>query len=652
MSLLRQLALIISALFLLVFAGTLVISVNNTRIYLIEQMQSHAQDTATSLALSLKPPIEQQDWPTVNSMVDAIFDRGYYREMIILSTEGKALLERQLPVRIEGVPQWFIRLIPLKTPQGEALVTVGWKQTGKVLVRSHPGYAYNKLWRSAIKTFWWFVASWVIVMLLVIAVLRYALASLRAIEQQALAISAREFPTLEKLPWTRELRSVVTAMNKMSTKVKRMLDEQMELTEKVRGEAYRDPVTGLANQRYFETRLRYLLDTPDEFPRGALLLIELADFKAYNDRHGLKVGDELLKETARLLEQTCSNAGKYIVARLGGANFIVMVQITVPQEAQLLGEKICHELVQLYTRGLADTLRVGHVGIAYYNSGQTTTDLFSEADTALRAAQNKGPNTWYMYDRTVSEKRKIHSATHWQKILKHVIDTRDITLFFQPVLSCVNNKTLLHYEIFTRIAEENGTLVPATVFMPMAERIGIVCDFDKLVVESVLAYLSAKAQSDEIVAINVSPTSVHDPAFNDWLYRLLKDSPGAAKRMIFEATEYGCAAKPDSLRHFVDRVRSAGSQFSLDHFGVGFASFGYLRDLKLDYIKIDGSYIRQLQQNKDNQFFIRALTEIAHGLDIKVIAVSVEDQKDWDVLKDLYVDGVQGYLVGEPLTKE
>lgn len=649
MSLLRQLVLIISVLFLVVFTGTMLISVNNTRVYLEEQMESHAQDTATSLALSLRPAVEREDWPTVNSMVDAIFDRGYYRELLIISTDGGTLLERSLPVGVEGVPEWFVRLIPLETPRGEALLVAGWKQAGKVLVRSHPGYAYNELWRSAVGTFWWFVASWVVAMALVVVVLKYALAPLGDVERQAQAISDREFPILEKLPWTRELRSVVAAMNKMSAKVKRFITEQVDLTEKIRKEAYRDPVTGIANRSSFDGRLRYLLGAQDEFPRGALFLAALKDFKAYNDRHGLEQGDELLRQAAALITQTCMDIGKHMVARLGGADFAVLAQLTSPHEAALLAGKIIAELALLHTRGLTESPCVGHVGVAFYDGAQSATDLFSEADMALRAAQQKGPNAWHMYDRATTEKRDVHGATGWQDILKRVIGERDITLFFQPVVTCAE-KSVMHYEVLARIPGEKDDFLPASLFIPMAERLGMVADFDRLVVEKVLERLRSRPASDESVAVNISPGSVHDMAFADWLSRLLKDSPAQSRRMIFESAEYGCASKAESLRRFAVMVRAAGSRFSLDHFGVGFTPFGYLRDLKLDYIKIDGSLIRGLQEKKDNQFFIHALSEIAHGLDIRVIAESVEDQKEWEALKTLRVDGIQGYLVGEPRT--
>ncbi len=650
MSLRRLLEMIISALFLIVFAGTMLISVNNTRRYLQEQMESHAQDTATSLALSLKPAIESGDWPTVNSMVDAIFDRGYYRELTIVSIDGSVLLTRSLPVQIETVPQWFVRLIPLETPKGEALLAAGWKQAGRLLVKSHPGYAYDELWRSTVGTFWWFAASWAVAMFIVIAVIRYALAPLKKVEEQALAISAREFPVLEKLPWTRELRSVVTAMNRMSEKLKGIIGGQVELIEKVRKEAYRDQVTGLANKRFFEERIRYLLEKKDEFPRGALLLVGLAGLKEYNDRRGLDAGDELLRQAARLIEEAFRDSGNVLMARLGGADFAVLTAVSSLHEAKGLGEKMSNELASLHTRGLTDAPSAGHVGVAYYDSSQSPLDLLSEADMALRAAQQKGPNAWHIYDRAVAERWETHSATGWQRILRDAIGKGGLRLFFQPVVACPD-RSAIHYEAFARIAGRDGAWLPAGLFLPMAERLGLAVELDRVVVKIASEYLRSRP-ADETVAVNISPTSVHDPEFADWLCELLKGSPAASGRMVFEAAEYGCSARPESLRRFVDRVRASGGRLSLDRFGAGLAQFGYLRDLKIDYIKIDGSLIRHIHGDKDNQFFVQALAQIAHGLDIKVIAESVETEEEWETLKGLRVDGAQGYFIGEPRAAE
>lgn len=234
MTLLRQLILAILALLLLVFAGSVAISVANTRHYLDAQLQSHAQDAATSLGLSLSTSAAEDDRATMESMVDALFDSGYYRSIRIIDTGGAPLVERAQPVRFDDVPAWFVRLIPLNTPLGEAMLMSGWRQLGRVQVTSNPGYAYLELWRTTRGSVGLFALVAALAVALSVVGVNIILRPLRATEAQAAAIADREFPVQEHLPRTRELRRVVEAMNHMSRKVRQMLDEQIALGERLR----------------------------------------------------------------------------------------------------------------------------------------------------------------------------------------------------------------------------------------------------------------------------------------------------------------------------------------------------------------------------------------------------------------------------------
>jgi diguanylate cyclase (GGDEF)-like protein len=646
MTLARQIIVVMSLLFALLLAGTLAISVNNMRAYVGEQLSSHAQDTATSLGLSLVPAMESGDVVLMETMVNAIFDPGYYREVSVLDAEGKPLVERVLPVQIEGVPQWFVRWIRLETPTAESEISTGWRVGGRVVVSSHPGYAYRELWRVAVHTFWWFAAAAVAAVLVLLAVLRLVMRPLRAVERQAMAICEREFPTVERLPRTRELRRVVEAMNGMVVRVRQMLSDQTELTERMREEAGIDPVTGLGNRRHFDARLNYVVEHRDEYLSGALFLAQLAGFKEYNERNGYEAGDELLRETARTLRTVFADEERTVLARLGGGNFGVLMWDVPPAEAFRLGEGVAQALEQFCARGAVDHANAGNVGLAYYEGARTASELLSEADMALRAAAGKGPNTLHAYDADAMDRADVRTAGQWLKIIRSVIDSREILLYFQPVVS-IEHERIEHYEVLSRIVGPSGKPIPAAVFVPMAERHGITREFDQLVVELVLEHLESEPEFEGRLAVNLSPASVFDPGFIAWLEDYLADRP-AARRIVFEVSEYGVARQPERIVEVAPRLRAAAGGLGLDHFGAGFAPFGYLRDLKLEYIKVDGSYIRGIGQRRDHQFFVEALADIAHGLEARVIAEAVENQEEWNVLAGLHVDAAQGYFIGMP----
>lgn len=646
MTLARQLLLIILTLFILLFIGTLAITINNTRSYLDEQMYSHAEDTATSLGLSLKPALEAGDVPLMETMVNAIFDPGYYREITIHESDGGVLIERTLPIRISGVPAWFVELIPLEAPTAQRELSAGWRLAGTITVRSHPGYAYRELWSVAVDTFWWFLGVFVFVSVLLLAALKVVLKPLRAVEDQALAICDRQFPVVEHVPRTRELGSVVTAMNRMTRKVEQMLADQTELSENMRQQANADALTGLANRRSFEARLTTWMESRESFMTGALFLCQVNDFKGYNDRHGFEAGDRLLQECANTLRDTLAGESDAILARLGGAAFAVVVPDIERSRAESLAEELAAELGRLKSRGIHDESDVGEIGVAYYEGEASISELLSRADMALRSAAAKGPNAWALYDEETVTRGDVHTATEWLARLRDIIESERLILHYQPVRNR-RDDSVVHYEALARIPGEAGRILPAGVFIPMAERHGLGMEFDKLVVNAALDKL-ADSDGGPVLAVNLSPASVHDPAFADWLVERLQRRPELARRLMLEASEYGVMSNQDAAAVFLQRLASTEAGFGLDHFGVGAVSFGYLKRFKLAYIKIDGSYTRGIDTTTDNQFLVQSVTDVAHGLDIQVVAESVETEAEWEVLDRLHVDAGQGYFVGHP----
>jgi diguanylate cyclase (GGDEF)-like protein len=648
MTLLRQLTAVIIALFVLLFAGTVAISVSDARTYLDNQLKTISQDTATSLGLSLSQDFAGSDLILIESKVSLIFDSGYYREVTVAGLDDKALVQRLAPERVPEVPAWFVRLLPIETPRGQALIMSGWQQAGTITVAANPAAAYTTLWTSSVKSFWWFFAMLVLTSLLAMAALRLILRPLQLVEAQARAICDREYPVQDKLPWTLELRSVVVAMNRMTRKIKAMFDDQDQAMERLRTDSYRHALTGLANRRYFDMQLQQMLASDDEFHTGALLLVELKEFKTFNERRGYTAGDELLRGTVAVINEVVrAEAGlDCFVAHLAGASFALVIANVSETEAIEFGQRLAAVLAQLQQRGLVDNADVGHVGMAIYRR-QSASQFLSEADTALRAAQNKGPNALHVHvDCGVAV--VAWSATRWSEFLRDVITHKNIVLHLQPVLRNTGEQAVLHYETLLRVTGDAGQLIPAVVFVPMAKRLGLIQQIDRLVVAEVLARLQQQRYGEHIIAVNLFPATLQDGDFVAWLDGALRADPVAAKRIAFEVPEYGALENLDALRALVNLVHRHGSQFGIDHFGRGFASFGYLATLKLDYLKIDGSFIRHIDTQRDNQFLVEAICKIAHGLDLQVIAEAVETEAERSMLATLKIDAVQGFGIGMP----
>ena len=646
MTLTRQLVVLILALMAFVFLGSYLITLNNTRTYLETQLESHAQDAATSLGLSITSHMSNNDLASVTSMVDAIFDRGFYSLVLVEDNEGKALVERKLPQTVDDVPSWFTGLISLTPPGGQAFVMSGWQQAGQVKVSSHPGFAYFQLWTSAVDTFWLFLISTIFLGGMGLGLLKMLLKPLQTVKWQADSICNREFPLVEKLPTTPDLRTIIIAMNRMTTRVKTMLGELEKLAERFRKQAMQNPVTGLGNRRFFMDILGHRIDSRDEFQQGALFLIQLREFKAYNDRYGYPAGDALLRETAEILQKITADNPKNTLSHFSGADFAVLSEDISLAETEGLAVKIAERLAKITGEDGADMSDIGHVGVAYFSGDQSSSDFLSSADMALRKAQSQGANAWHLQG--VEEPQKVLSGGEWKTFIETTLAEQQVVLRFQPVKACVGDGEM-HREVFVRMRDESGDspdgLLVAGNFMPMVERFGMTVELDKVVITKSMEYLDAHPDAG-LLAVNVSSQSIHSLPFVRWLEEALRASP-ASNRIIFEIPEYGAVSMLDELKDLIERLSVYGTRFSLDHFGRGFSPFTYLHALKVDYLKLDGSFVRQLE-DQDHEYYIRSLTEIAHGLDIQVIAESVESEEAWNRLAGLNLDGAQGYFLGRP----
>jgi diguanylate cyclase (GGDEF)-like protein len=644
MTLLRQLLIAILLLLSVVLAGSLAISVGHTRSYLDAQLRSHAQDAATSLGLSLSSSAAEDDQATIEAMVDALFDSGYYRAVRVVDTSGRTLANREQADRFDDVPAWFVRLLPLRTPRGEALLMSGWRRLGQVEVTSNPGYAYLELWRTTRDSAGLFALIAAFAAALAGLGVHILLRPLRATEAQAAAIANRDFRIQETLPRTRELRRVVDAMNQMSRKVRQMLDEQIALGERLREQAYRDPVTGLGNRALFDHDLGHLLESPEAHFQGVLALVQLRHLRHCNETRGYAAGDELLRLAADALRDASAEFSPHCLARLTGADFGLLIPGSGDDDVKRLGAALGEALARLHQRGLSPDADVGHIGMARRNAQDTAATLLSRADAALREAQATAGNTWQLASGDAS--RPARPASAWRSLIADSLAGNTIALYTQPVLRPQDRATALHHEVLLRLPSEEG-LLPAGGFMPMAERLGLAATVDRAVVSAVLARLD-RSPGVAPLAVNLSPSSLADPQFADWLLAQLDRHARGAPQITFELPEYGASSNAPALRALGAGLAARGCGLGLDHFGRGFNPLGYLTGLKLAYLKVDGRYIQALASDPDNRHFIGTLREIAHGLDCLIIAEGVENAEQLAAVAELRLDGAQGYHLAAP----
>jgi diguanylate cyclase (GGDEF)-like protein len=652
MKLSRLLVGLISLLWVVVFIATLYTVVNSTRDYLRRSMETHAQDTATSLGLSITQSKSFNDAVTIELMTSAIFDRGYFSEIQVNKVTGEPIFKKRVQIAVQGVPPWFMSTFPLPTPRMNAIVMDGWRKAAVVEVESHPGHAYKELWDIAKQSFWVLLTVAIISLLVVVIVLRLALRPLDDMERQADDIAKRKFTILDKLPWARELHRISTALNTMCRSVEGMLNEQTELADKMRKKAYVDAVTGLMNRNDFNEQLTHLIGAPTKFGTGAVGVVRIRGFAAYNEREGRQAGDTLLKRTAHLLQELCKSYPGSLVAKLDGPEFAIVVPEIPDTDLSKLGDALIHGLSEIEEFPHTEQSVMPHAGFAYYryHEGASFGKLMGTAGQALSVAQGRGIPAWHLQaEEQVDQNAAM--TTEINGLFKVGLPPDRVVLQYQPVRACqvADDQWDYRSEACIRILSSDGAIVRAGLFIATAKRLGALQLVDRVVTEKLMQHIAASGPvKGGGTALNLSLESLLDKSFVDWLFATLNAKRDIAKYIIIEVAEHSIVSNLEAVKAVFSKLRQTGARLSIDRFGQSTATLGFLRGLEVDYIKIDGGYTRGVAESTDKQFFIQALVGIAHGLGIKVVTEYVESEVEFNIVKGLMVDGAQGYYIGKP----
>ncbi|WP_449430351.1 cyclic di-GMP receptor LapD [Pseudomonas putida] len=641
MSLFKQLLLAICLFLVVAFSGSFMVSLESSRSQYTNQLRSHAQDAATALALSLTPSID--DPAMVELLVSSIFDSGYYSSIKVIDIGSNALLvERHAEADSGEVPVWFIHLIGLAPAGGDAIVSRGWQQAARVEVISHPMFALGKLWRSALGSLGWLLLCGAASAALGALLLRRQLRPLDYMVEQSHAIARREFLSQPELPRTPELRRVVQAMNQMVEKLKQLFSEQAERSEKMRAESYQDALTGLANRRYFEMQLNALVSNIEEGRAGYLLLLRVKDLAGINARLGGQRADQLLQAVGEQLRGACANfpQTRDLITRSRGGEFAVLAPGMVHEEAVQLAQRLEASLRTLRANDLEP---LACIGLAPYIPGDAPQALLKLADEALARAESQPEPRWVCLEQGAAvQASDSHPA--WHQRLDHALAHGHFELFFQPVVNSQAQDQVLHFKVISRLHELHGEALAAGRFLPWLERFGWVPRLDLLVLEKALQHMRSHP---EPLALNLSGATLADPSVLQRVFELLGQHRALASRLTFEIGEEQIPGQA-ALEQVTRRLHGVGCNLALQRFGGRFSMIGNLTHLGLAYLKIDGSYIRNIDHERHKRLFIEAIQRAAHSIDLPLIAERVETQGELLVLREMGVQGVQGRLLGEP----
>ena len=430
----------------------------------------------------------------------------------------------------------------------------------------------------------------------------------------------------------------------------RDITEEQLATQRIEHLALHDSLTELPNRHSLQRRIESALQAEGV---GALLFLDIDHFKYLNDNFGPRTGDQLIVGVGSVLRDVARRVDGELF-RLGGDEFAIHLPASLRKDAVEAAEKAL-DAVRRYRFQAADDKVISSlavsVGIALYPfHGADVRALLSNVDIAMYQAKEHGRNRHVLFDQASESLRGTHQRIHWAKKLRDALDGDRLVLFHQPVVRLKDRKPV-HYEVLVRIRDEGGGHIPPGNFIELAESLGLIQEIDMRVVEKLLAYLRSSGQASRKLRyfVNLSRVSISDPHWIRRFLAMLRTSGVNPGQLVFEITETAAMSEIDVTLTFIQRLKELGCRFALDDFGAGFSSFYYLKRFDVDYLKIDGSFIRDLATDESSRIFVRALADVARGLDKQVIAESVESPEVLNLLLGMGTQFGQGYLFQRPV---
>ncbi len=428
------------------------------------------------------------------------------------------------------------------------------------------------------------------------------------------------------------------------------------LTKQLVYQATHDALTGLPNRVEFENRVEQSLRTAQSGKKKhAIFYIDLDQFKAVNDTAGHHAGDKLLQQLSNLMQDLLRRSDT--LARLGGDEFGVLLPGCPLFMAEQIAEKLRASVEEYRFVWEGDVFRVG-LSIGVVPMGETTsglTELLQSADSACYVAKERGRNYVHVFKPKDVEVAQHRDKMQWMQRIQHALDNDLFELHFQPIIETSGKDPTrgLHGEILLRMVstEEDAQLIMPSAFIPTAERFHLMPQIDKWVIKNSLLCISKNETAGvqlELCSINLSGQSMSDMELVDYIIEQIRETGVSPKKLCFEITESAVISNLEYARQFILKLKDIGCSFALDDFGSGLSSFDYLKNLPVDYVKLDGSLIRDVATNKVSQAMVHAINYVSHVMDMKSIAEYVEDKEILTQLQRISIDYVQGYGIGMP----
>jgi diguanylate cyclase (GGDEF)-like protein/PAS domain S-box-containing protein len=431
------------------------------------------------------------------------------------------------------------------------------------------------------------------------------------------------------------------------------ITEARELGEKIAYQASHDELTGLANRSKFDHYIKQAIETVHtDNMEHVLCYLDLDQFKIINDTCGHLAGDELLRQLGHLLKEHLRS--KDFIARLGGDEFGILMYDCSLNAAFSFCEQLRDVIKDFRFYWEDKSFSIGaSIGLSAINrASRSAVNLFKEADSACYAAKDKGRNRIHIYSPDDEELALRQGEMQWVAKIQHGIEHNSFCLYGQPIVSIAKQDEGLHFETLIRYRDETGHIITPNAFLPAAERYGLAPALDRWVISTLFEFIATTHDflaRLSVCSVNLSGLSFCDETMLSFIIDQFAKWQIPTQKICFEVTETAAIANLSYAIKFITVLKNRGCLFSLDDFGSGLSSFGYLKNMPVDYLKIDGSFVKDILEDKVDLAMVKSINEVGHIMGKKTIAEFVENEDIFNLLKALGVDYAQGHGIGKPI---
>jgi diguanylate cyclase (GGDEF)-like protein len=631
MSLFKQITIIMSLFLLFVLASVMALNFNSSAKYAQDELLNNAQNTVSSLSLSLAHA--NGDVSAMATMVNALFDSGYFQKITLLDTQENTLFERIQTNDQTQVPLWFKSLYTLETPVASATVSSGWKPVGTVQIIPTQDNADIKLYENFLELLQSFALIALITFTLLYFLLRLILSSLKRLTKQAEAVSSNHFIINTSVPSTKEFKEVTLAMNKMVEKVKDIFEKEASSVQNYHRLLYTDDLTALGNRNYFELKFNEFMASQEADTNGIILTLYLDGILEANKTMGHDKVDDLIQGLSSLLRDKVKTMDQAVIARIDGTKISIIFPRMGADDIEDLAEETLAQSIMKLEQSSIPECGIKLV-IQTYGTQDTLSGLLGQMENRLSTVQKNTLNI-------ITEDND--SAIIERETIENRIKEHSIALALQDAFDLKGNS--IHAEAYVRLYDEHQILLEAGDFIPLVHKMRLDTKLDQNVINYAI---KEKLLQNREVAINISLRFVQDKDMLKWLKERLA-SVHENRVFNFEISNHNLLHCVDEALEFSTMLTQSGHKFGIDRFTVEEnTNLNYLQMLTPDYLKIDSTYLHEMIQGKQGQIN-NALKILIESLDIKIIASNTEDSKVKEALQAAGIKYFQGSLLAKPV---